>query len=106
MNRFLVSCFLFLAAAVAVAQDPCYSTTMDGLPNCPMPKMTAWECLSTAPPDRVGGYCEWYGYATQRQADRFEARRGFVRYKPRDGSSDLWRRRRPATRNSKLGTRN
>jgi hypothetical protein len=105
MKRLLVSSFLFLVAGLAVAQEPCYSTTMDGLPNCPMAKMTARECLSTFPPDRVGGFCEWYGYVTKKQADRFEARRGFVRYKPRDGSGDLWRRW-PSARNSKLETRN
>jgi hypothetical protein len=73
-------------------QYPCLSTTMDGLPNCPLPKMTSLECLKVGPPDEVGGYCDWYGYSTLKQEDRFERKRGYVRVRHKDASGDTWKK--------------
>lgn len=71
----------------------CTSTTMDGLSNCPLPKLTSAECLRVFPPDRSGGYCEWYGFATTKEIDEFERKRGFVRVIHKDGTGDTWERR-------------
>lgn len=76
----------------ALYQKTCTSTTMDGLPNCPMPKWSSYECLIKFPPEGSGGYCEWYGYATVAETDEFERKRGFVRVKHADRTSDTWRR--------------
>lgn len=66
-------------------------TTLDGLPICQRKNVSAAECLRIYPPDSGGGFCEWYGYATPQQADRFEKRRGFTRLHHADGSSDTWK---------------
>lgn len=67
-------------------------TTLDGLPLCEHKPMTAATCLHTFPPDLVGGFCEWYGHATKRQADTFERRRGLRRIgsEPWMSSYTLW----------------
>ena len=70
----------------------CFRTTMDGLPACVMPKMTSIECLKVGPPDEVGGYCDWYGYSTLKQEDRFERKRGYERVKHQDGTGDTWKK--------------
>lgn len=54
-------------------------TTMDGLPQGHKTKLTSAECLSIYPPDEGGGFCVWYGYATDADAVRFERVRGFER---------------------------
>lgn len=74
----------------AVLDKTCTSTTLDGLPNCPMPTMSSTQCLKVAPPDQVGGYCEWYGYSTKQQADAFEKKRGYFRVKHANGTGDTW----------------
>jgi hypothetical protein len=64
---------------------------MDGLPTCPHdPTLTAKKCLRLYPPDEVGGFCEWFGYATKRQVDRFERKRGYRRVVHEDGTGDTW----------------
>ena len=78
---------------VATKQPECHTTTMDGLPSCPRPKMKSIECLTIFPPDQVGGFCDWYGYSTLKQEDRFERKRGYERVRHEDGTGDTWRRR-------------
>lgn len=74
----------------AVYQKNCISTTLDGLPNCPMPKYSSYECLIMFPPESSGGYCDWYGYSTLAEEDAFEAKRGYIRVKHPDGTGDTW----------------
>jgi hypothetical protein len=67
------------------------STTMDGLPNCnPQVVLTSKHCLKLFPPDEVGGFCDWYGFSTVQQENRFEYKRGFKRLRHADGSGDTW----------------
>lgn len=76
---------------MVVKEKPCQSTTMDGLPNCPMPKMTSAECLATYPPHEVGDFCDWYGYATPKEEEDFERTRGFQRKAPYDSAEvNFW----------------
>jgi hypothetical protein len=50
-----------------------YHTNMDGLPERPMQRMTCAECLEQAPPDKIGRFCDWYGYYTEDEEAKFEA---------------------------------
>lgn len=86
----LVLLVLGLTTAAAFAQAPC-PTTLDGLPMCARnPTLTAADCLAVYPPDLVGSFCVYHGYATTAEEDTFEQARGFHRVKHNNGTGDTF----------------